>query len=96
MPVRVCGQYQMLSQDVWRSRTSQLTRTQDCAMCWEMFKDTWAFTAFCLHSTERNAWAKANGSSRRGTNRVRQVVWYSILHRCQVLKSFFPMSDGAA
>lgn len=45
-----------------------------------MFKDTWAFTAFCLHSTERNAWAKANGSSRRGTNRLRQVVWYSILH----------------
>lgn len=34
----------------------------------EMFKDTWTYSNFCLHSTERNAQAESNGSSRRGTN----------------------------
>lgn len=67
---------------------------KDCVMCWEMFKDIWTYTTFSLHSTERNAQAESNGSSRKGTNR--QVLWYSILHWCQLLKSFFPMSDGTS
>lgn len=40
----------------------------------------WALTAFCWHSTESTAGAKSYRSSRRGTNRVRQGLWDSILH----------------
>lgn len=99
MPVRVLGQYQVFSKTCGGHVPPCSQGHKDCAMYWEMFKDTSCThkdTTFCLHSTERNAWAKSSGSSRRGTNKVRQVLLYSILHWCQLLKSFFPMSDGTA
>lgn len=51
---------------------------------------------FLLAQHRGDAQDKSNGSSRRGTNRAQQALWYSILHWCLLLKSFFPKSDGAA
>lgn len=48
MPVGVCGQYQMFSKTCGGHVPPHSQGHKDCAICWEMFKDTWAYTRTLL------------------------------------------------
>lgn len=96
MPVRVCEQYQMFSQDVGRSRTSQLTGAQGLCNVLGSVQGHLGIHYFLLAQHREECMGQIQWKQQEGTNRVRQVLWYSILHWCQLFKSFFPISDGAA